>query len=163
MWADDRNGNWDIYMYDLSTKKERRITTNPSDSYCPAIYGNRIVWMDLRNGNSDIYMYDLSTSTETQVTTNKLGQGWPDIYGDRIVWDDYRNGNSDIYMGAISTVHPIAAFSASPTSGKAPLNVLFTDKSTGSPIKWKWSFGDGKTSTDQNPQNIGIYRKETIR
>ncbi|WP_229393640.1 PKD domain-containing protein [Methanosarcina sp. DH1] len=48
---------------------------------------------------------------------------------------------------------PVAEFSASPTSGKAPLTVSFTDKSTGIPTKWKWSFGDGKTSTVQNPEH----------
>ena len=46
---------------------------------------------------------------------------------------------------------PVADFSASPTSGNAPLNVAFTDKSTGSPTKWKWTFGDGTSSTVQNP------------
>ncbi|WP_141241741.1 PKD domain-containing protein, partial [Methanosarcina spelaei] len=46
---------------------------------------------------------------------------------------------------------PVAAFSASPTSGKAPLNVAFTDKSTGSPASWQWSFGDGSQSFVQNP------------
>ncbi|MDD2340191.1 MAG: PKD domain-containing protein [Methanosarcina sp.] len=46
---------------------------------------------------------------------------------------------------------PVASFSASPTSGNAPLKVQFTDKSTGSPTSWKWSFGDGKTSTEKNP------------
>jgi PKD repeat protein len=46
---------------------------------------------------------------------------------------------------------PVAAFSASPTSGKVPLNVVFTDKSTGAPTAWKWNFGDGTTSTKQNP------------
>jgi len=46
---------------------------------------------------------------------------------------------------------PIAAFSASPTSGNVSLNVSFTDKSTGSPTSWKWYFGDGTNSTDQNP------------
>jgi PKD repeat protein len=50
-----------------------------------------------------------------------------------------------------TTVKPVAAFSASPTSGKAPLTVKFTDKSTGSPAKWKWTFGDGATSIKQNP------------
>ena len=44
-----------------------------------------------------------------------------------------------------------AAFSASPTSGKAPLKVGFTDRSTGSPSSWKWSFGDGTYSTQKNP------------
>jgi|GEM_PF-1067778 len=48
-------------------------------------------------------------------------------------------------------VSPKAAFSASPRSGKVPLKVQFTDKSTGSPTSWKWSFGDGRYSTQKNP------------
>ena len=52
---------------------------------------------------------------------------------------------------------PVAAFSASTTSGNAPLNVSFTDKSTGSPTSWKWYFGDGTNSTDQNP--VHTYSK----
>jgi beta propeller repeat protein len=150
VWEDDRNGNFDIYMYDLSTKKETQITTNPSASQNPAIYGNRIVWQDDRNGNLDIYMYDLSTKKETQITTNASNQEYPDIYDNKIVWQDDRNGNPDIYMGTLLT-SPVAAFSASPTTGKAPLKVKFTDKSTGSPTSWKWSFGDGKTSTAKSP------------
>jgi YVTN family beta-propeller protein len=56
---------------------------------------------------------------------------------------------------------PVPAFSAFPTSGKAPLNVSFTDMSTGSPTSWKWNFGDGTTSTEKNPthtySNAGKY------
>ena len=48
---------------------------------------------------------------------------------------------------------PVAAFSASPASGKTPLTVTFTDTSTGAPTKWKWSFGDGASSTIQNPKH----------
>jgi PKD repeat protein len=46
---------------------------------------------------------------------------------------------------------PIATFSASPTSGKAPLTVRFTNKSTGSPMSFFWDFGDKSTSTAKNP------------
>jgi PKD repeat protein len=46
---------------------------------------------------------------------------------------------------------PVASFTATPTSGIAPLNVAFTDTSTGSPTSWSWAFGDGGTSSDQNP------------
>lgn len=35
--------------------------------------------------------------------------------------------------------------------------VAFTDRSTGKITSWKWDFGDGKTSTEQNP--IHIYEK----
>ena len=48
---------------------------------------------------------------------------------------------------------PVADFSASPTSGDAPLAVSFTDSSTGSPTSWSWDFGDGSGSTDQNPSH----------
>ena len=52
---------------------------------------------------------------------------------------------------------PVAAFSASPTSGYAPLKIQFTDKSKYSPTSWKWSFGDGTYSTAKNP--VHTYSK----
>ena len=52
-----------------------------------------------------------------------------------------------------SPAAPVASFTASPTSGTAPLNVAFTDTSTGSPTSWAWAFGDGGTSTTQNPSH----------
>mgnify|MGYP002407277162 FL=1 len=132
----------DIIMYDISTKK---ITTIKSGIVEFEIYSNRIVWTN----NSNIYMYDISTKKETQISTSGSA-GSPAIYGDRIVWDDIRNEGSDIYMATLSS-KPVAAFSASPTSGNVPLKVQFSDKSTGSPTSWKWNFGDGKTSTFRNP------------
>jgi beta propeller repeat protein len=148
VWEDYRNENWDIYMYDLSTKKETQITTNKSEQRAPVIYGNSIVWQDNRNGNWDIYAYDLVTGQQIH-TTDKSDQVDPAIYSNKVVWTDSRNGNPDIYMGTISYL-PVAAFTASPTSGKAPLTVKFTEKSTDA-YYWSWNFGDKTTSTDQNP------------
>jgi PKD repeat protein len=51
---------------------------------------------------------------------------------------------------------PVANFTGTPTSGPAPLLVVFTDTSTGSPTGWNWTFGDigaGNTSTVQNPSH----------
>jgi len=147
VWEDNRNGNWDIYMYDLSTKKETQIT-NHGTAFDPAIYGNNIVWQDNRNGNWDIYAYDLKTHQQIH-TTVKSDQVNPAIYDNKIVWTDYRNGKPDIYMGTISYL-PVAAFTASPTSGKLPLTVKFTDKST-DVYSYNWNFGDKSTSTVKNP------------
>ncbi len=58
-----------------------------------------------------------------------------------------------ISVSAAAT-RPTAAFTASPSSGTAPLTVQFTDTSTGSPTSWSWSFGDGETSTSRNPSHI---------
>lgn len=48
---------------------------------------------------------------------------------------------------------PVAAFSAEPLEGCAPLQVQFSDESAGDPpiFSWDWDFGDGYTSTLQHP------------
>ncbi|AKB80696.1 cell surface protein [Methanosarcina barkeri 3] len=103
-------GRSDIYMYDLSTSKETRITTSGLAS-TPAIYGDRIVWQDKRNldvltgGIGDIYMYNLSTEKESRISYSGQSSSGssPAIYGDRIVWQDRRNGKEDIYMYNLSS------------------------------------------------------------
>lgn len=45
-------------------------------------------------------------------------------------------------------------FVGTPLSGAIPLTVAFTDLSSGSPASWLWDFGDGETSTDQNPTHV---------
>lgn len=55
-----------------------------------------------------------------------------------------------------------ASFTASVVSGPAPLSVQFTDTSTVPGItSWLWEFGDGSTSTEQNPSHTytddGLY------
>jgi PKD repeat protein len=56
---------------------------------------------------------------------------------------------------------PVAQFMANHLVGHAPLTVNFTDQSTGTVASWSWDFGDGESSTIQNPvhtyQNAGNY------
>lgn len=57
---------------------------------------------------------------------------------------------------------PVAAFRVSSASGRAPFGVQFTDTSKGgTPRSWLWEFGDGATSTEQNPAHVylspGVY------
>ena len=58
------------------------------------------------------------------------------------------------YEYVASPQPPVANFTGNPTSGAAPLTVLFTDTSTGIPTSWSWTFGDGGTSTAQNPSHV---------
>jgi hypothetical protein len=46
---------------------------------------------------------------------------------------------------------PVASFKAAPVAG-APLSVRFTDQSQFA-TSWLWNFGDGATSTEQNPSH----------
>src|SRR5688500_17235929 len=48
---------------------------------------------------------------------------------------------------------PAASFTFSPNQGCAPLNVQFTNTSTGA-VSYQWTFGNGNSSTLANPSNI---------
>jgi len=56
----------------------------------------------------------------------------------------------------VTDTEPNVNFSATPTSGLEPLQVNFTGISTSYDgiISWNWSFGDGETSTEQNPIHV---------
>ena len=49
-------------------------------------------------------------------------------------------------------VVPVANFSTNVTTGYAPLSVQFNDSSENG-SEWNWDFGDGNSSTDQNPEH----------
>lgn len=53
----------------------------------------------------------------------------------------------------LPVVEPSPKPTASFESSVNELTALFTDTSTGSPTAWSWSFGDGGTSTQQNPMH----------
>lgn len=56
---------------------------------------------------------------------------------------------------------PVADFTADVTNGDAPLTVSFNDLSINEPTSWLWDFGDGGTSTQEDPvytyDSPGIY------
>jgi len=102
VWLDQRKGNQDIYLYDLSTSQEFPVATGGPRKINiyrqpPSIYQDKIVYdvayPDARGCiyNIDIYLFDLTTSAERQITTDPSEQYFPQIFGNRIVWIDWRN------------------------------------------------------------------------
>ena len=61
--------------------------------------------------------------------------------------------NEDINIASINS-SPIANFTASTTSGTIPVTVQFNDTSVNFPTSWLWNFGDGTTSTLENPVHV---------
>ncbi|WP_417799794.1 PKD domain-containing protein [Tenacibaculum sp.] len=78
---------------------------------------------------------------------------------------DTMNGCTSKVTDLIKIVIPKAQFSVDDTLGCGPFTVNFTDESTieGNDTieEWLWDFGDGNTSTEQNPshtyESVGIY------
>jgi streptogramin lyase len=81
---------------------------------------------------------------------------------------NYSNGTSDITSNLANGTEiwryepkVTASFTATPTSGTVPLEVTFTNTSTGTLTASLWDFGDGMISTEISPthtyQAAGVY------
>jgi PKD repeat protein len=112
-----------------------------------------------------LYYQTLSKEYVTFLRDENRTDDWGNILSD--LWDT--NGKSaPVAMNTqtfdiepVVELPPVADFSGTPQSGDAPLTVAFTDLSTNTPTSWSWDFGDGGTSTEQNPSyayvNPGAY------
>ena len=96
----------------------------------PASKGSPVI-----NDNSDQVVHN-STSTKQNI---KAGMGVV------VLADNNRTSRYWTFYepAAGTTPAPTASFTATPTTGTAPLAVQFTDTSTGSPTSRSWDFGDG--------------------
>jgi hypothetical protein len=84
------------------------------------------------------------------------GYGWCSAanQGQGISWTNQPGGaTASGYSITCQASSLMADFTANTTSGDVPLTVHFTDLSTNAPISWAWTFGDGGTSTEQNPSH----------
>ena len=61
-----------------------------------------------------------------------------------------------ITVGTVPFIAPVASFTAAPVTGTAPLEVSFTDQSTGNPTFYNYDFGDGVNMT--GPAPVHTYR-----
>jgi subtilisin family serine protease/chitodextrinase len=107
---------------------------------------------------------DGGTSALQNPTHSYLAAGTYDV---RLIVTNGSCADTTITAAAVSvSAKPHAAFAAAPTSGTVPLQVTFTDQSTGGPTGWSWSFGDGVTSNQQSPVHTyvaaGTYNVQLV-
>jgi len=123
--------------------------------------------------DATIYTFNGVSKTGGNNTPNYDGLNTWDVTNDIISGQSstlvYSNPAGSSYKTTLATLKvkyvtpPVAAFTATPTSGDSPLDVKFTDESAGSPTSWAWDFNnDGNVdSTEQSPSytytSAGIY------
>ena len=96
---------------------------------------------------TSMYLLDANNNLVVSTTTTRLASTLP--IGNYTLILDADVGNTGTFKVTMNPV--IAKFSASPLVGNStPYTVFFTDHSV-FPDTWLWDFGDGGTSTAQNP------------
>lgn len=86
----------------------------------------------------------------------------PGTYTIRLTVANARTNDSKVETAFVRVLGPVVAdFTQSGTNGAPPFGVTFTDTSTELPDSWAWDFGDGGSSTVQNPSHtynsVGTY------
>ncbi|QSZ68036.1 PKD domain-containing protein [Methanofollis aquaemaris] len=118
--------------------------------------GNVTAWeWDFGDGTNSTEQDPVHTYEEGGIYTVSLTVSDEMNETDTLVKEDY------IMVSGGPAPGPAAEFEADMTEGEAPLDVTFTDLSTGNVTAWEWDFGDGTNSTEQDPahtfEEAGLY------
>ena len=94
----------DIFVMNLVTSEQRRITDIPARRRGLSIDGNLLVWQDNRNeikehrSHYDIYAYDIESDKEIAVEISPGAQRYPAVSGDRVIWVDEGGESSRLML-----------------------------------------------------------------
>lgn len=111
---------------------------------------------DLSTGNPSNWNWDFGNGSSSSQSNPTIVYNAPGTYTVTLTVDDGTNSDTET-KAAYITVYgpPVVQFTAQPGIGCVPVSVQFTDQSSsGSAITSRiWNFGDGNTSSQQNPIN----------
>jgi gliding motility-associated-like protein len=143
-----------LSSYTAMAQPGAAFTATPINGCAPLA----VSFTDQSTGNPTAWSWDLgngTTSTQQNPTTTYFNSG---LYTITLTVTNTAGSNTLTKTQYIRVDDkPVVDFSASNTAGCFPLRVNFTDLSAGGSAavaSWEWDFGDGFTSTQQNPFHI---------
>ncbi|MBI1741749.1 PKD domain-containing protein [Candidatus Acetothermia bacterium] len=139
------------------------FSANPTTGNAPLT----VTFINRTTGQISSYAWDFGDGATSSATNPTYTYRIAGIYTVRLTASGPGGTNTATKSGLIIVTAapviqpPVADFSASPTSGPAPLTVQFTNRTTGQVTSYVWEFGDGVTSTQTNPiytyRLVGVY------
>lgn len=143
----------DVSVSDPSTatasKPVANFTAIPSSGQAPL----KVQFNDTSTGSPTSWLWTFGDGASSTVENPSYTYNGAGTYGVTLTASNSAGSSSKTTSITVSPVPPIANFTANPTTGVAPLLVQFTDSSTGTITSWAWNFGDGATSSAQNPSH----------
>jgi len=152
--AEDSSGAFDAQSFNLLVK---RVFIKPHAAFsCDKSEGTApltVNFTDESTGDKDLYFWnfgDDSTSSLQNPVHTYMNAG---LYSVQLIVTGPAGADTLRKTDYITVNEPVPAadFSADPVEGDMPVEVHFTDLSTGNITAWAWDFGDGGQSAEQNP------------
>ena len=104
VFVSDRDGDEDLYLYDMTTKEIRRLTNNAAQDFAPSFApdGKEVAFVsNIDNPYKwEIYSINVENGRMRRLTDNDYWDGFPRFTanGQAIVFSSKRNGSEDIYV-----------------------------------------------------------------
>ena len=112
-----------------------------------------MTFTDKSTGSVTSRTWNFGDGTTSTAQTAVKTYSTPGTYTARLTVGNSNGSTSTTRTISAAAVAPLAGFSATPTSGTAPLSTTFRDTSTGTITGYAWNFGDGGTSTASDPSH----------
>lgn len=166
LWTDNRNGDSDIFLFTIGVAMPPLLvnfTLNTTQGECPFT----VAFTDLTEGQVDGWHWNFGDGNHSAEQNPFHTYLVPGSYSATLIVHNPWQRSGILRENLISAGSiPVPRFSVNQTSGPAPLIVQFADESSGLPYEWKWEFGDGAYSTEQNPihryDHAGIYDVRSV-
>jgi len=153
VYQGDRDGNSDIYVYNLDTGAEKRLPL-PAAQANPHIWGDNVAFDDLSSGLYHVKLWNVPSDAVFDLTSGESGQYLNQIWGNRVVYTDDRNGDLEIYMTEFTLTQnnlpPIANAGPDQTAlvgEPVTFNGGMSSDPDGSIVSFAWDFGDGSSAS----------------
>lgn len=117
-----------------------------------ALPGQNIPLYDASQGAPTSWFWEFGNGLTSTLQNPVITYSEPGIYSISLTIATGLQQNSITKTDFITILEPLVAeFEADTTFAWTGQTIIFTDLSTGNPDTWLWHFGDGQTSTLQNP------------
>ncbi len=159
VYSDYRDGNWDIFLFNHTSGREYQLTNDSYDQMNPTISCDLVAWYDNSTGAWDLVLLKLHGDDAAYAVCTGPGQGQEGCPAG-VVCPPTSTPTPTSTPGAGPGPGPgncscTANFTWSPQGPGINDTVNFTDRTTVSGNcsirSWAWNFGDGGSSTEQNP------------
>jgi hypothetical protein len=107
VWADDRDGGFDLWAMDLAERVPRALVVAPGDQDQAVLdpAGSVLVWIGREKPphtakEGDVWALDLTDpeATPRRLTDDVAEQGHPHVEGGRVVWSDFSADPDGVYL-----------------------------------------------------------------
>jgi PKD repeat protein len=131
------------------------LIANFSADVTTGLPGQTITFSDQSQGDPGSWHWDFGNGTTSLQQNPVVPFDEPGTYSVTLSVTNTYQQNTLTKASYINILEPLTAdFEADITTAWTGDTIVFTDLSTGNPDNWLWDFGDGHTSTAQNPQHL---------